>query len=181
MTRLLGDPARPAVVAVAVLAVWCGSALAQTPPGVVAIEASTHRTTATQEYWTPARLANAQMLPLPIAPSGTSGGVATPIGSSPVSNSAVNPSGAGVAREVKLFDPSDYSIKETPGQSLAVDENSTTESIASVHPMAEGVAHAPYTSARLATASIHKNTLYRKVGRLFFTKPGQGDFVARPR
>lgn len=175
MTRLPGDLPRLSLIAFIVQTAWCSAALAQSD--VFSIQASTYRTMATQEYWTPERLANARTLPLPIAPSGTREGVAMPIGLQPASKAAVNPAGAGVATEVKLFERSDYPATEALEPSSVVDDYPTVESTASVQPLDAGTAQAPFTSARLASTSLHKATLYRKVGRLFFTKPGQGDFV----
>ena len=136
---------------------------------------------ATREYWTPERLANARILPLPIASSGRREGVATPIGLQPASNAAVNPAGAGVATEGKLFERSDYPATEALEPSSVVDDYPTVESTATVQPLDAGTAQAPFTSARLASTSLHKATLYRKVGRLFFTSLARATSCARPR
>ncbi|MQA28821.1 MAG: hypothetical protein GEU82_03135 [Luteitalea sp.] len=118
----------------------------------------------TASYWTADRLAAAQPLrPIPaIAPrteferqaQGTPQGAA---GSAPSLSvqAARNP----------LYNPA----------SVKIEAERAAESI--VQPNDEGTFHAPYTSSRVTPLSADLKYPYRAAGKLFFTIPGQGDFV----
>ncbi|MQA28459.1 MAG: hypothetical protein GEU82_01285 [Luteitalea sp.] len=151
---------------VAVLSMPGGQGLHAQAQGsdVVTLRSSQVNAQSTASYWTADRLAAAQpLLPIPaFAPrtelerqaEGASQGAS---GRAP--SVAVQPS------KNRLYDPA----------SVKIEAERTSEAI--VRPNDEGTFAAPYTSSRVIPLSADLEYPYRAAGKLFFTIPGQGDFV----
>ncbi|AFZ29028.1 hypothetical protein Glo7428_0427 [Gloeocapsa sp. PCC 7428] len=115
-------------------------------------------------YWTPQRLQNAKPLNLPKPTNSQITTQATPLAGTPISASGQAPT-INIAPNLqnKLFQPSQ------------VNSNSVADE--AVQPNNAGSVGAYFTSSRLIPLSADTVYPYRTVGKLFFTQPGQGDFV----
>lgn len=125
-------------------------------------DAVTTNSSASATYWTPQRLRNAKPLNIPIPTGGVVSTQAAPVAGTPVSASGRAPT-VNVAPNLqnKLFQPPTVN----------------TNNDAAVQPNNVGSVGAHFTSSRLIPLSADTVYPYRAVGKLFFTIPGQGDFV----
>lgn len=122
---------------------------------VVTKENVTLNSTAT--YWTPTRLQNAKPLDLPIAKNQATPAAAPKPAGTPITSDGKPPTVSVKPNETPLFTP-------TPAPDV-------------VQPNNVGTLGAHFTSSRLIPLSADKTYPYRAVGKLFFSKPGVGDFV----
>lgn len=131
-------------------------------PGFVSKVNDTVTTNSNNTYWTPQRLQNAKPLNLP-KPTNQLTTQTVPLAGTPVSASGQAPT-INIAPDLqnKLFQP-----RQT--------NSVTNEQL--VQPNNAGSARAYFTSSRLVPLSADLVYPYRAVGKLFFTIPGQGDFV----
>lgn len=125
----------------------------------------------TMAYWTPERLANAKPLDIPKVSSkavlqadneapATTGTPASADGRGPTVN--VPPNMAN-----RLFDPA-----------MAPQWNADTGNAdTGIQPFDRGTSGYNYTSSRLIPTTADTSYPYRTIGKLFFTKPGVGNFV----
>jgi V8-like Glu-specific endopeptidase len=114
-----------------------------------------------ENYWTATNLANAKSLDIPI-PKGNVArpAVSTTGGTSPVSGNGKAPT-ANITADMKpLFTP-----------------QATNSATAGVQPNNVGTAGAHFTSSRVVPQSADVEYPYRTAGKLFFTIPGQGNYV----
>lgn len=110
----------------------------------------------TATYWTPARLQNAKPL-VPIAKNQSSVAAAAAPTGTPITSDGKPPTVSVKPNETLLF---------TPAPAADV-----------VQPNTVGTVDAHFTSSRLVPLSADRTYPYRAVGKLFYTKPGGGDFV----
>jgi hypothetical protein len=146
---------------VAVAGFMPSTVLAQANSDAVVISIEGLHATQVQSYWTEERMRNAPPLPLP-----TIAGIATNIeGAAPPSGPVIMGNSGG---------PGDPPRQEIVGQAV----ESATEPLAGPYPFS-------YTRFRLFPDNgllgllqiLYKQLPYRLIGKLFFTIPGQGDFV----
>jgi V8-like Glu-specific endopeptidase len=128
------------------------------------LNASAAMATDAATYWTAERMANAKALPLPQAANFAANADSQPQRSgTPQSRDGRAPSVSNVVAPTRLFDPADY-----PAADLDSDE---------VEPDNVGTFGAHFSSSRLIPLSADRQYPFKTVGKLFFTIPGQGDFV----
>ena len=137
------------------------TALAQAYSDAVVFSIQNLNAAQVQSYWTPERMGEAQPTPLPTIPGTATGtqGTASPAGPPIVANSGR---------------PGDTPRQEVLGQAI----ESATEPLAGTYPFS-------YSRYRLFPDSrllgllqvVYKQLPYQTIGKLFFTIPGQGDFV----
>lgn len=132
----------------------------------------------TTDYWTPKRLQNAKALPLPR--SRTSYAAATPLDTDSLSlelalsNSAVWVGEDGRKPLVKV-QPDTTNLLFVPKVNSGVESQDADAGL--VTPQDKGTLNAHFSSSRLVPLSADRSYPYRTVGKLFFTKPGEGNFV----
>jgi len=130
------------------------------------------------EYWTPERLRDARPMPLPtptnrspaaelqqLEPEGGSARAVSVIGSGRGPTVRVRPD-----RSTRLFTPAEPATVTTEEATDGAPEDGAVTRDAS-----SGNGH--YSSQPLVPRSAASSDPYRRVGKLFFRKPGQGDFV----
>ncbi len=149
-----------ALATVIAVATFPNTALAQQAPVSKANDAVTTNSAADPviNYWTPARMANAKSLDAPKA-------ALAPSGAASIGTSLPSVSGAGKPPMVNLTP--DFNPLFTPQATSA----------AGVVPSNVGTIGAYFTSSRIVPLTADTAYPYSTVGKLFFTKPGEGDFV----
>ena len=110
---------------------------------------------AVEAYWTDARMNGATPMPLPRIPGARS-----------IAPQGLGPSGGTVAVVAGSGAPGEHPK-----------EQRIIQGEAGVEPLAAGGSLFAYTRYRLFPNNQNKTYPYKAVGRLFFTIPGQGDFV----
>ncbi|MUL37802.1 hypothetical protein BWI75_16065 [Gloeocapsopsis sp. AAB1 = 1H9] len=151
---------KPHVVSIVTLISMLPTAVVAAP-GFVSKVNDTVITNSNNTYWTPQRLQNAKPLNLP-KPTNQLTTQTAPLAGTPVSVSGQAPT-VNIPPDLqnKLFQPRQI--------------NSVADEL--VQPNNVGSVGAHFTSSRLVPLSADVVYPYRAVGKLFFTIPGQGDFV----
>lgn len=140
-------------------------------------------------YWTRERMRNAQPLPIPEGPPELAG---PPAIEEPAVDPSLGTGGPGAPPLVEVPPSLDAPDGEGFGDELDEDEELNaavggTSSASDVQtPSSYGTDGCHFSSSRLNPRTIDARYPYRAVGKLFFTKPGFGDFecsgaVMRPR
>ncbi|STX28661.1 V8-like Glu-specific endopeptidase [Legionella beliardensis] len=119
-------------------------------------------------YWTPERMKNAKEMPLPVADYKSVQELPINAWQIPMDGAA---SGDGAPPEGEDIKP-DVRQLYTPASLL--DDTTEENRVASFD---RGTLGFNFSSSRLIPLSADLTYPYRAVGKLFFTKPGQGDFV----
>lgn len=155
---------KPFAVSVAALVTLPYSVLAQPGSGVVykSLDEGVS-VNSTTTYWTPERLRNAKPLRLPKP---------TSINVEATANQTIGTPtrGSGSPPTVNL-------APDTQGQLFTPDRKVNSVNDDAVEPEKVGSAGAYFTSSRLIPLSADTVYPYRAVGKLFFTIPGEGDFI----
>jgi V8-like Glu-specific endopeptidase len=156
-------------MAVALLVLAIGPSLA-IAADVIVMERLDAHTTSVLDYWTPHRLKNARPLPLPRS--------RTPY------NHVVPEQVEESAGDVDLENGQPPTIRVRPDIFNRLFEPDAQREIephegdhAPIEPQDVGTLGAHFSSSRLIPLSADREYPYRAVGKLFFTKPGIGDFV----
>ena len=140
-------------------------------------------------YWTPERMRNAQPLPMPEPPPEFAG---PPLAEEPASDPSLVTGGPGAPPIVEVPAALEADAADVPADDLDEDEELSavvggTSSTSGVQtPTSYGTDGCHFSGSRLNPRTIDARYPYRAVGKLFFTKPGFGDFecsgaVVRPR
>ncbi len=180
--------ARISSLAAFTLAVWGNPGLAgdyvymAIPEGITA-----HSGAAVEEYWTPERLKNARDLPLPEADVGQLVQALMMEEAGPVDEEVAVGSEVQEPLVLEGQEPTVDIAPDWENQLYEPDEpnelegdlalESQLEAFSLITPQDLGTEGAPFSSSRLVPLSADTVFPYRTVGKLFFTKPGEGDFV----
>ncbi|RMX05197.1 hypothetical protein EAW55_00595 [Legionella jordanis] len=114
-----------------------------------------------QEYWTPERLKNAKEMPIPrVSPQDIQENSQKPLDEKPQFQDAVPPAEGVKPSNTILFTPD--GLEEIPAQKKQFNYGSSGYN---------------FTSSRLIPSTANSSFPYSTVGKLFFTIPGQGDYV----
>ncbi|RCJ27520.1 hypothetical protein A6770_25600 [Nostoc minutum NIES-26] len=114
----------------------------------------------TQNVWTSERLRNAKPLPLPISYNGVVTGQTTQVTGKPQAGRGAKPTVKVSVNQEPLFTPNDLEVQSDQ-----------------VQPNNVGTQNARFTSSRLVPLSADLSYPYVASGKIFFSKPGGGDFI----
>ena len=143
-----------------------GASLQAQQNGPLTLRLSQVEAQSTAAYWSTERLASAQPLALPIPAARPEAARERQAAGRPQGRAGHAPTAPARADANNLlYDPASANIAP---------ENAAD---AIVQPQNEGTLEAPYTSSRVTPLSADLVYPYRAAGKLFFTIPGEGDFV----
>lgn len=173
----MSDLRKPSRYRVLVLTSLATSLLAATGAGAADPPRITHprsaQTSSAGEYWTPERMRAAQPLPLPEAPP-DSAPAATETGPAiPLEPGSASP---GAPPSVEVLPVPAAELPEAEPQD-ADDDAAGSDASELDTPSSSGTSGCFFSSSRLNPRTIDVKYPYSAVGKLFFTKPGIGDFV----
>jgi V8-like Glu-specific endopeptidase len=163
------------IVAVAAVVALLGAGVAEAAAKAVAKEISPNQVQATIDYWTPQRLANARPMPLPAVadfPYAAEDADGELLDMADRVEAAL---GAGGAPPMKGMNPDfsqiAYRMSDITDPFSAAWDDIDPNFIGPIAPRGY------FSSSRLIPGTANTTYPYRAVGKLFFTIPGQGNFV----